>query len=204
MSRASGTIIVLNGVPRAGKSSIVEVIQTTFNGIWMNIGVDVARSTTPARYQPGIGLRPGEPHHVAAPLVPLLYAAVYESIAAHSRVGLNVVAEFGHHDLDVLSECARRLAGLPALFVGIRCPLDVIMARRNASPPGSYRTGEVDDLPAPVRLWQETVHVPGVYDLEVDTSVLTPEECADAIRRRLADGVSFTAFRRLAQVGSTG
>jgi chloramphenicol 3-O phosphotransferase len=197
-------IIVRNGVPRAGKSSIVEVIQTTFNGIWMNIGVDVARSTTPARYQPGIGLRPGEPHHVAAPFVPLLYAAVYESIAAHSRVGLNVVAEFGHHDLDVLSECARRLAGLPALFVGVRCPVHVIMARRNASPPGSYATGEVDDRPAPVRLWQETVHVPGVYDLEVDTSVLTPEECADAIRRRLADGVSFTAFHRLAQVGSTG
>jgi chloramphenicol 3-O phosphotransferase len=196
--------LVLNGVPRAGKSSIVEAIQTTFDGVWMNLGVDVARSMTPARYQPGIGLRPGEPHHVAAPFVPLLYAAVYESIVAHSRVGLNVVAEFGHHDLGVLSECARQLAGLPALFVGIRCPLDVIMARRNVSPPGSYATGEVDDPPAPVRLSQKTVHVPGVYDLEVDTSVLTPEECADAIRRRLADGVRFTAFDRLAQVGSTG
>jgi chloramphenicol 3-O phosphotransferase len=203
MSPASGTIIVLNGVPRAGKSSIVEVIQTTFDGVWLNFGVDVARSMTPAHYQPGIGLRPGEPDHVAAPFVPLLYAAVYESIAAQSRVGLNVVAEFGHHDHDVLSECARRLAGLPALFVGIRCPLDVIMARRNASPPGSYATGATDDPPAPVRLWQETVHVPGVYDLEVDTSVLTPEECADAIRRRLADGRSFTAFHRLAQDGAT-
>ena len=203
MSRASGTIIVLNGVPRAGKSSIVEAIQTTFDGVWMNLGVDVARSMTPARYQPGIGLRPGEPDHVAAPFVPLLYAAVYESIAAHSRVGLYVVAEFGHHDLDVLSKCARRLAGLPALFVGIRCPLDVIMARRNASAPGSYATGAVDDPPAPVRRWQETVHVPGVYDLEVDTSVLTPQDCADAIRRRLSDNASFTAFHRLAQVGST-
>jgi chloramphenicol 3-O phosphotransferase len=41
------------------------------------------------------------------------------------------------------------------------------------------------------------VHVPGLYDLEVDTSLLTPEECAEAIIGRL-DAGSFTAFRRLA------
>jgi chloramphenicol 3-O phosphotransferase len=45
--------------------------------------------------------------------------------------------------------------------------------------------------------WQEQVHVPGVYDLEVDTSVLSPKECAEAIVERL-DAGSFTAFHRLA------
>jgi chloramphenicol 3-O phosphotransferase len=39
-----------------------------------------------------------------------------------------------------------------------------------------------------VRRWQREVHVPGVYDLEVDTSVATPEECAEAIRERLLAG----------------
>ena len=33
-------IIILNGVPRSGKSSIVSVIQDTFDGMWLNIGVD--------------------------------------------------------------------------------------------------------------------------------------------------------------------
>jgi chloramphenicol 3-O phosphotransferase len=46
--------------------------------------------------------------------------------------------------------------------------------------------------------WQNDVHVPGRYDLEVDTSVLNPEQCADAIRRRLDDGAPPTAFRQLA------
>jgi chloramphenicol 3-O phosphotransferase len=48
-----------------------------------------------------------------------------------------------------------------------------------------------------VRLWQEEVHKPGIYDLEVDTSVLSPQECAEAIRERLAEGPG-TAFERLA------
>ena len=40
------------------------------------------------------------------------------------------------------------------------------------------------------------------YDVEVDTSVLSPEECAEAIRRRLADGPPASAFERLAAESS--
>ena len=184
---------MLNGAPRSGKSSIAAAMQETFDGPWMNLGVDVARATTPPGLQPGIGLRPGEPDHPAAPFMPTLYAALYESVAAHARLGLNVVVDVGHHDADVLAGCAGRLHGLRVLFVGVRCPFETIMERRDASPPGSYAT-----VPEPVRRWQEAVHVPGVYDLEVDTSQLTPEECAAAIRRRVDDPEPPTAFVRLA------
>lgn len=50
----------------------------------------------------------------------------------------------------------------------------------------------------PVRLWQEAVHDPGIYDLEVDTSKLTPEESAELIALRLRIGPAPTAFRDLA------
>jgi chloramphenicol 3-O phosphotransferase len=193
-----GQIVVLNGAPRSGKSSIAATIQETFDGVWVNLGVDVARSMTPARYQPGIGLRPGQPDHPAAAVVPVLYAALYESIAAHADEGVNVVTDVGHHDAAILRDCARRLAGRRAALVGVRCPIEVVMERRNASAPGSYATGAPDDPPAPVRRWQHDVHVPGVYDLDVDTSVSSPEDCADAIRRLLADMPSPTAFERLA------
>jgi chloramphenicol 3-O phosphotransferase len=193
-----GQIVVLNGAPRSGKSSIVDAVQSTFDGLWVNLGVDVARAATPEWCQPGVGLRPGEPDHPAAPHVGLLYAAMYESIAAHSRLGVNVVAEFGHHDAGILGDCARRLAGLAALLVGVRCPLETIIERRNASVPGSYATGSVDDPPPAVLRWQEHVHEPGLYDLELDTSVLGPEECARAIRTRLESDEPFTAFARLA------
>lgn len=196
-----GRIVILNGAPRSGKSSIAAVIQETFDGVWLNLGVDRFMAMTPRRYQPGIGLRPGGEAPALEPLVRVLYLALYESIAAHSRLGLNVVADVGHHDaystrLGILPECARRLAGLPALFVGVRCPLEIIMQRR-------YATGWTQDpteIPQPVRLWQQEVHKPGVYDLELDTAALSPEECADMIRRRLAEGPPPAAFARLASL----
>lgn len=195
----AGQIVVLNGVPRSGKSSIAGAIQERGAGVWMNIGVDVARMTTPPRYQPGIGLRPGEEAHAAAPVVPVLYAALYDSVAAHSRLGLNVVVDVAHHRPEILSDCARRLAGLPVLFVGVRCPLAVVIERRNASTPGSYATvAPGEEIPLPILRWQEEVHAHGAYDLEVDTSAAGPEECADAILARLKDGPPPTAFERLA------
>ncbi len=94
---ALGRIVILNGVPRAGKTSIVRVIQDTFEGVWTNLGVDVfAGGATPKRYQP-------------------------------------------------------------------------------------------------------EVHEPGIYDLEVDTSLLSPEDCAERIRQRLTGGPAGTAFPQLAQ-----
>jgi chloramphenicol 3-O phosphotransferase len=208
-----GQIVILNGAPRSGKSSIVAVIQETFEGPWMNLGVDVfVRHVTPPRDRPGIGLRPGGERPQLEPLVPMFYAAMYASIAAHSRLGLNVVVDVGHHDAyaqprNILVDCARRLAGLPVLFVGVRCPIELIMARRNAGQSGregQYVTGSADEpVPAPVLRWQREVHIPGVYDLEVDTSLLTPEQCAAAIRRRLDQGPPPTAFHQLAEGSDT-
>lgn len=202
-----GKIVILNGVPRSGKSSIVAVIQETFDGPWMNLGVDRYMQLTPMRYQPGIGLRPGGERQDIEPLVPIFYSALYESIAAHSRLGLNVVVDVGHHDAyaiprGILPECARRLSGLPVLFVGVRCPIEVIVERRRATGWDAGRAADAP-VPQPVRLWQREVHIPGIYDLEVDTSVLSPEACAAVIRRQLGHGPPASAFQRLAAMATT-
>ena len=201
----AGQIIILNGAPRSGKSSIAEAIQETFEGVWLNLGVDAYAHVTPSRLRPGIGLRPGGERPDLEAFVPLLYAALYETIAAHSRLGLNVVVDIGHHDaysrpLNILPDCARRLAGLPVLLVGVRCPTDVILRRRAAGGADTqYVIGTDDDpIPLPVRLWQEEVHKPGLYDLEVDTSLLSAQECAGAIRERLVAGLAPMAFQTLA------
>ena len=179
-----GWIVVLNGAPRAGKSSIAEAIQETFDGIWMNLGVDVyVRHVTPPNLRPGIGLRPGGERPDLETQIPAMYAALYESAAAHSRLGLNVVMDLGHHDSYSapqrnLWRCAERLQGLPAVLVGVRCPIETIMQRRNEDQAGR-RASTSDPLPRcripePVARWQREVHIPGIYDLEVDTSLLTP------------------------------
>jgi chloramphenicol 3-O phosphotransferase len=201
-----GQIVILNGAPRSGKSSIAAVIQRTFAGVWMNLGVDRFKPMTPERYQPGIGLRPGGERPDLELLIVLLYRALYQAIADHSRLGLNVVVDVGHHDAysvprGILPQCARQLQGLPVVLVGVRCPLKVIMQRRHATwQTDATDVSDADAIPPAVRLWQEAVHVPGIYDLEVDTSVLSAEECAALIHQRLRDGPPPSAFQRLATI----
>ncbi|HEX8917467.1 MAG TPA: chloramphenicol phosphotransferase [Chloroflexota bacterium] len=206
-SDPAGQIVILNGAPRSGKSSIAAAIQESFDGVWMNLGVDWFMRMTPTRYQPGIGLRPGVQRPDLEPLVVSLYGALYGSIAAHSRIGLNVVVDVGHHDAysvprGILLDSARRLKGLPVLFVGVHCPIAVIMERRRTT----WGVDGNDDgsIPAPVRLWQDAVHEPGIYDLEVDTSQMSAEACADTIRKRLEKGPAPFAFEYLRSLaGST-
>jgi chloramphenicol 3-O phosphotransferase len=212
---ATGWIVLLNGAPRSGKSAIVAALQDGADAPWMNLGVDAWEAVTPPRWRPGVGLRPGGERADLEPSVAIFYAALFESIAAHSRLGLNVVSDLGLHDgyskpLGVLADAARRLAGLPALLVGVRCPLAVILARRAQAQPGRegrYVAATPDDpVPEPVRRWQAEVHRPGVYDLEVDTSVLTPEQCALAIQARLAAGLPgpSAALERLPAMRAAG
>ena len=194
-----GRIVVLNGAPRSGKSSIAAAIQARVPGDWINLGVDAQMRTIPPHLLPGIGLRPGGERPDLEPVAVRLYAALYESIVAHSRQGFDVIADLGHHDgysrpLGILVDSARRLVGLPAYLVGVRCPIDIIMERRRANPQG-YLAG--DGVPEPVQRWQDAVHVPGIYDLEVDTSQLTPEAAADRTGQRLTEPPS--AFVGLAQ-----
>lgn len=181
----TGRIVILNGVPRSGKSSIAAALQA--RGPWINLGVDAQNRTLPPSLLPGIGLRPGGERPDLEPMLSGLFFALYDAIAAHARQGFDVVADLGHHDfysrpLGLLPACARRMAGLDVLFVGVHCPVDVIMARRNADPSG-YVAG--DGVPEPVQRWQDAVHVPGIYDLEVDTGVMSPDACAAAIEHAL-------------------
>lgn len=198
----TGRIVILNGAPRAGKSTIARAIQEGLPGNWINLGVDHLMGTLPAALLPGIGLRPGGERPDLEPHLPPLFFALYASIAAHARLGFDVVSDLGHHDsysrpLNILPACARRLEGLQTLFVAVRCPIDIIMARRNADPQDGYYASGVG-IPEPVQRWQDAVHVPGIYDLELDTSLLDADECLLRIADRLDNPQRPSAFGRLA------
>jgi chloramphenicol 3-O phosphotransferase len=198
----SGRIVILNGTPRAGKSSIVAAMQQSLPGTWINLGVDAQNRMLPPHLLPGIGLRPGGERPDLEPMVVTLYQALYDAIAAHADRGLDVVADLGHHDfystpLGILPASARRLGGYQVLFVGVHCPIEIIMARRNADPQGGFYAGG-DTVPEPVRRWQEAVHAHADYDITVDTGTSSPEQCVEAIAAALAQPPHPSAFERLA------
>jgi len=104
--------------------------------------------------------------------------------------------------LGILDRVSERLEGLPAYFIGVRCPVDVILDRRAAEEPGREGTylkrGADGAVPEPVLRWERAVHDPGIYDLEVDTAEMSAEECARAIQARLDRGPP-GAFREIRQ-----
>ncbi|MBH0157382.1 chloramphenicol phosphotransferase [Fictibacillus sp. 5RED26] len=186
-----GKIIILNGTPRSGKSSIASVIQNNFEGVWMNIGVDRIMDMTPVKFQPSIGLRPGGERPDLEPVIQKVYLAMYKSIVALSGEGLNVIVDVGHHEgysvkLNILQQAAHILSGMPAWLIGVQCPIETVMKRRIET----WNIGYTSEgkIPTPVALWQQFVHEPGIYDLEVDTSLFTSEECAAQVYERVYTG----------------
>ena len=49
-----------------------------------------------------------------------------------------------------------------------------------------------------IAMLTSTTSFAGIYDLEVDTSLLSPEQCAQKVRKRLENGPRPSAFERLA------
>ena len=187
-----GQIVILNGAPRSGKTSIARALQDASPELWVNLGVDASMCATPPRFRPGIGLRPGGERPDLEDIVVLLYAALYDSVAAHARLGVDVVVDVGQHDAysrprHIWRDAARRLSGLPVLLVGVRCPVEEIWRRREASW-GQARGTAGSEVADAVARWQDAVHAGTAYDLEVETSRHSTADCAGLITRRLAEG----------------
>ena len=208
-SAKPGRVIVLNGVPRAGKTSIAREIQQQFPGVWMNLGVDNHIQATPDALKPGVGLRPGgrvDPKIEA--IVPGLYAALYDSVRAHALHGLNVVMDAKHHDSyieprgDMLLDCARRLEGIETLFIGVRCSLEQIWERLEQTWGLTRDTAGADQIAA-IELGQTVTHEHD-YDLVVDTTERSTADCTAAIRTLLEHPPSPSAFERLFAGQSSG
>lgn len=186
----SGRILVLNGTPRAGKSSLARAVQEDVPGSWLVLGVDSQIAILPEALKPGIGLRPGGERPDLEVHVVSLYQVLFDSIATYAEAGYDVVSDLGIHDvysrpLGIWPMLEERLAGLDLVRIGVTCPIDVIMARRNASPQGHYLAGP--GVPEPVHRWQEAVHTGKTYDLTIDTAQLSARAGAEAIGRYLAD-----------------
>lgn len=168
---------------------------------WIILGADASIRATPELLRPGIGLRPGGERPDLEDAVVASYGRLFDSVAAQARLGTHVAVDAGLHESysrprGVRADVARRLKGLPVLLVGVHCPLEVIWQRRRASWDQDQKTAD-PSLSAAVGRWQDAVHAAMPYDLEVDTSVSDPVQCAERIATRLAEGPPGTGMEKL-------
>src|SRR5262245_59163569 len=131
----AGTVVVLNGPPSAGKRSIVGRIQQSADTAFLSIGIDLLyKWMIPP-------LRAGQPLDPAVHRGPLRGLNV--TVAAHARVGNNVLVDHTVLDAAWHRELATLLDGLDVVWVDVRCADDVLVAReaaQGARPEGAALT----------------------------------------------------------------
>jgi chloramphenicol 3-O phosphotransferase len=187
-----GQIILLNGASSAGKTSLIKILQDQLPEPYLDAGLDRFLWMLPRRYldRPGWDEVLGLMDH-AGPVGKPFISGLHHAIAALSLAGNNVLADHVLVESAWVHECARLFAGLPALFVGLRCPLEILELRESQR--GDRTLGQA-------RTQFPLVHAHGLYDLEMDTSLSGPAECAAQIIQHLRSGPPPIAFRRLAEL----
>jgi chloramphenicol 3-O phosphotransferase len=190
-----GTIIILNGTSSSGKTSIVHALQDMLDPPYLEAGIDKFIFMLPKRYleRPlwddvlGLAEHAGAAGHT-------LMAGMHQAVLALSLAGNNVIADHVLVEPTWREECASLFASLPAYLVGVRCPLEVLEARER-----SRRNRTLGQA----RLQYPLVHAGIDYDLEVDTSLLSPAECALRIKSRMEDGTPPAALKQISNRKST-
>jgi chloramphenicol 3-O phosphotransferase len=185
-----GTIILLNGTSSSGKTSLLRALQDALDDPYLDAGIDRFLWMLPKRY-----LNPPLWDDVlgrateAGATGQVLMAGMHHAIAALAQAGNNVIADHVLVDPGWVDECARLFCDLPAYFVAVHCPLDVLEQREQQ---------RQDRTLGQARAQFDLVHAHGVYDLEVDTSLASPEQCAQQFVDLVRSGRPPQAFRLLA------
>lgn len=188
-----GTIIFINGTSSSGKTSIVKALQAQMETPYLDAGLDRFLWMLPSRYldRPlwddvlGLASEAGQTGHT-------LVRGMHRAIEILARSGNNVVADHVLVEPEWTADCADLFWELPAYLVGVRCPLAILEERERA---------RRDRTLGQAKAQYPLVHAHDIYDLEVDTSVLSPQECAAAIIERVTTGGPPTAFYQLKHGG---
>jgi chloramphenicol 3-O phosphotransferase len=202
-----GRVIVLNGTSSAGKSTLTRALQARLDGPWLGVGIDTVvfalptAYLNPPRWAEVFRYVPAEPGSHApfrietGELGHRLVEGMHRMVASLVDADLSVIVDHVLLEPEWLPDLASRLAGHDVLFVGVHCPLDVVVAREAAR-----KDRTLGQAAAQI----DIVHRAGGYDLEVDTSLVTSDEAADAIALELAGGFPATPFGRVGRVGAPG
>ncbi|MER9004686.1 MULTISPECIES: chloramphenicol phosphotransferase [unclassified Mesorhizobium] len=173
-------IVLLNGVGSAGKSSIARALQTIATEPFLHVQMDAFIDMLPPALQDHADgfsfetvLEDGKPSVVirSGPVGARTMRGMRHAIAGQ---GNNLIVDDVIFN-DEIAEYVELLSSFDLHLVGVMAPLEVLEAREAA---------RADRLPGLARWQYGRIHRGIDYDLEVDTSRLTPLECARRIQER--------------------
>lgn len=173
-------ILFLNGTSSAGKTTVARAFQR----LWHDPALYASIDSFIFMFADHV-LKNDEVRKVA--LWPLI-SAFNKSLPNIAATGFPVIVDYVMESRVWLEECLASLRDYEVYFVGVKCPLEELERREMAR--GDRQVGFAK--------WQfDRVHQYGEYDLELDTFVLSPEECALQLKGLLLSGKPPQAFDRL-------
>lgn len=181
------TVIFINGTSSSGKTSLLKALQKKLQEPYLDMGIDKFIWMLPSRYldRPLWDEVLGKALH-AGPVGLTLFSGMHHAIAAAASRGNNVIADHAFVEKAWVDECVSLFAGMNAYLIGLYCPLEVLEQREK---------DRKDRTLGQAGLQFDVIHKYTKYDLELDTSKLTTEECADNVIERLKTPPA--AFRQI-------
>ncbi|WP_405777586.1 chloramphenicol phosphotransferase CPT family protein [Streptomyces sp. NBC_00859] len=174
-----GTVIFLNGTSSSGKSSIATELLRILDDRYFHFPVDAFHAMRSKRE-----ILP----HQFQDVLDSTCRGFHRAAAGMAAGGNNIVVDHVFSQSWRVADCVSVFVPENVLLVGVRCPL----------PELERREGERGDRPSGLAAKQfARVHAHGIHDIECDTSVLSPLECAERIRDFLPGRPRPTAFQQL-------
>jgi chloramphenicol 3-O phosphotransferase len=199
-----GNIIFLNGTSSSGKTVISKALQVIMDEYYIHTGLDhyleripermnvLSDGNNPSSTDGFLWVVPEGDKRVSeiriGPIGFRILKGMYYAAAALALTGNDLILDDVIFDSEVLREAVNALHAFNVLFIGVRCPFEVAEQRERE---------RGDRMLGLVKSDYDRVHAHGIYDFEVDTSTLSPMECAIQIKNQLSNGPQPQAFRRL-------
>ncbi|BAC68497.1 chloramphenicol phosphotransferase [Streptomyces avermitilis] len=176
---AAGMVILLNGTSSSGKTSMARALLDILDGTWFHMPVDAFHAMRCKRDISDEELQPE---------IDRTAKGFHRAVAGMAAGGNNLVVDYPLSRRWRLLDLLDLLVPEDTVLVGVRCPLPELERRESE---------RGDRQPGLAAMQYGAVHSHELHDLDIDSSLHTPAECALRIRDFLPDRPRPTAFETL-------
>lgn len=201
MSREKSKIVILNGASSAGKTSMSKALQSILAEEYLLMGIDLfwmqlppkqldLMTVEPAYYTWSKEIIDNRPFLRIEPADGLnrMMRARYKAIAAYLQEGFNIIADDVTWTKQWLDDALEILAPYEVHFVGVYCE-DRVLSHREIL--------RGDRLDGWARGSQKWAHEHLIYDIVLDTTLMTIQESAQKVANYLRAGEKPTAADKM-------
>lgn len=163
-------LIILNGASSAGKTVLCKKLQEVLDEPYIHLEEDCfVFNTYHDRFLNG---------ELASEIFKKTMLGYYRSLRAFLSAGHNILADTGFYTPELLYQCVSELWGESVWLVGVHCSLEELERREKSR--SDRQIGLAKEQMA-------TIHNSVIYDIEIDTSISSLEECAMIIKTKMKE-----------------